>query len=123
MCVTFRPEDKFVRSVNTDEDSLLGECTKYRNLTTPPLRVFARPVNLRVHNPHMSRECIVAGEGFFFGTQVTPHFLFFGVMDRIFVPSQVVWPREDRVAGFACGGIDSLTFVRAGLGVSDTTSP
>ena len=49
----------------------------------------------------MSRQGVVPAESFFFGTQVTTHFLLASVVDSIFVACQIIRSRENGIARFA----------------------
>jgi hypothetical protein len=52
-------------------------------------------------DPEMSRERIIPGEGLLFGAQMTAHFLLSRVVDRVFMSSEIIRPREDGVARLA----------------------
>jgi hypothetical protein len=56
---------------------------------------------LRMDNSEMPRESIIPAEGFFFGADRTVHLLFTRVVDRVFMASEIVRPREDGVAGLS----------------------
>lgn len=59
-----------------------------------------------VHHSHMPCECIVAAEGLLFLANWTMHFLLPGIVDGVLVPSEIVRPRENGVAGLARGGVN-----------------
>jgi hypothetical protein len=67
--------------------------------------------DLRVHDSHVSRQCVVPTETLFFCTKLTPHLLLPGIMDGIFMPREIVRSAEDCVAGFSGRRIDPLAFV------------
>lgn len=57
--------------------------------------LLARPVDFGVHHSHMPGQCIIARESLFFGAQMTADLLLAGIVDRVFVPCQIVGSRED----------------------------
>lgn len=83
--------------------------------------LFARPTNLGMDNPHMPRKCVIAGKGFLLRAQMAADLLFSRIVDRIFMPRKIIWPRENGVARLARRRIDALAFVRTRLRVSQRT--
>lgn len=80
--------------------------------------VLSGEVDFRMNNPHMPGEGVVPRERLLFYTQRTAHFLLARIVNCVLVSGEVVWPREDGVAGLACRGVDSLALVRPRLRVS-----
>ena len=80
--------------------------------------LLARPVDFGVHHSHMPGQCIIARESLFFGAQMTADLLLAGIVDRVFVPCQIVGSREDRIAWLSCRRIDPFALVWASLGVA-----
>jgi hypothetical protein len=93
-------------------------CERARSLIPAPAPLFAGPVNFRVNDTHVPSQSIIAGERLFLGAQMAADLLLTGVVDRILVPRQVVWSREDRPAWLACLRVDPVAPVGTGLGVA-----
>lgn len=75
-------------------------------------------VNFGMHNAHVPRESVAAGEEFFFLAQCASGLLLANVVDRILVPRKIVRPRENCVARLSGPGVDALAFVRPSLRVA-----
>jgi hypothetical protein len=88
-----------------------------RSLIPDLAPLCAGPVNFRVNDPHVPSQNIIAGERLFLGAQIAPGLLLTGVVDRVLVPRQVVWSREDRSAGLACLRVDPVAPVGTSLRV------
>jgi len=71
----------------------------------------------RMTNTEVPGESIVSTEGFLLCTQMTADFLLPRIVNCIFVSCEIVRPRENGVAGFASGGVNSFAFVRSVLRV------
>lgn len=80
--------------------------------------VLSREVYLWMDDSHVSGESVIPGEGLFLGAERTPDLLLADVVDRVFVPCEIVRPREDGIAGLACRRVDTLALVRPGLRVA-----
>jgi len=79
-----------------------------------PLRL-SWPVNIGMHHPHMSGQCVIARESLLFRTQMTSHLLFPCIVDGVFVSGKIVRPRKDGIAWLARTGVDALAFVWTSL--------
>ena len=64
-----------------------------------------------MHDAHVSCQCVVPAECLFFRTQMASYLLLAIVVDRVFVPREVVAAAEGRVARLAGLGIDLLALV------------
>jgi len=73
---------------------------------------------LRMDNSQVSGECIVSAECFLFRTDGTVNLLLTGVVDRVFVPGEIVRPGKDGVAWLSGRRVDSFALVRPRLGIS-----
>ena len=87
-----------------------------RSPVLPPC--LAWPVDVGVYDPHVSGQGVISRKRFLFGAQVAAHFLFPGIVDRVFVTGEIVGTGKDRVAGLAGAGIDALTFMWASLRIA-----
>jgi hypothetical protein len=63
---------------------------------------------------------IVPRKGLLFGAQVTSNFLLAGIVDSVFVTSEIIWTREDRIAGLAGRWINPFALVWSSLRVAET---
>ena len=77
-------------------------------------------LDIRVAHAVVPSECVRPTERLLVCTEVTPYFLFPGVMDRVFVPRKVVGSREDSVAWLAGTRVDAVAPMRAGLAIEKT---
>lgn len=80
--------------------------------------LLARPINFGMHNAHMPCKGIIPTEGLLFGAQVASDLKLARIVDRIFVPSQIVRSREDRIARLSSRWVDALALVRSSLRVA-----
>jgi hypothetical protein len=80
--------------------------------------ILAREIDLWVYHTHVSSQGIVATESLLLHTQCATDFLLSHVVYGVLVPGEVIWPRENCIAGFPCCRIDALTLVRASLRVA-----
>jgi len=80
--------------------------------------VLSGKVDLGMDDTHMPRQGIVARKGLFLHAQRTADLLLASVVDGVFVPGEVVWPREDGVTWLASGRIDAIALVRTSLAVA-----
>lgn len=74
-----------------------------------------------MYHSHVSGKRVVAAKRLFLGTELAPHLELAGVVDRIFVTSQIVGSREDRVARLSSRWVDALTTVRTSLRVAKSS--
>lgn len=76
---------------------------KDRAISNPPLSPpsLAGPINIRMHDPHVSGEGIISGESLLVGAQMTSCFRLACVVNCVFVTGEVIWTGEDGVARFA----------------------
>lgn len=86
--------------------------TSVMSTTPPPLRHINM---LRMDHAQMTSQSVIPAECLLLGTQVTMNFLLARIVDGVLVPREIVWPREDGVAGLSCRWIDSLALVGARL--------
>lgn len=88
----------------------------------PPLPSpsFTRPINIRMHHPHVAGQGIIPRERFFLSTQMTANLLLARIMDGVLMTGEVVRAREDGIARFARGRVGAFAFVRTGLRVAET---
>lgn len=82
--------------------------------TTSPRKLHV----FRMHHSQMSGERIVSAESLLLRTEGTMHLLLARIVNRVFVPGEVVGPGEDSVTGLTGGGIYSLALVWASLGIA-----
>lgn len=101
-----------------DAELLVGEAS-----VPSAASLLARPVHLGMHHAHVSGEGVIATEGLLLSAKMAPHLLLARVVNRIFVPSKIVGPREDRIAWFARRRIDPLTLVGTSLGIAERGVP
>lgn len=80
-------------------------------MVPPSPSVLSRKVDLRVHNPHMPCQCIVARKSLFLNTQCTANFLLAPVVNGVFVSCQVVRTRKNGVARLPGRWVDALALV------------
>ena len=65
-----------------------------------------------MNNAEVTGQGIIPAERLFFSTQMTPYFLFSGVVDRVLMSREIIGPREDGIAGFSSRGVDSFALIR-----------
>lgn len=80
--------------------------------------VLSREVYLWMDHSHVPGESVIPGKRLLLGAERTSDFLLAGVVDCVFVPCEVVRPREDGVAGLARRRVDTLALVWASLAVA-----
>jgi hypothetical protein len=66
----------------------------------------------------VSREGVVTRESLLFATYRTSDSPPAVIVNSVFVPRKIIWPREDRVARVIGRWIDLRARVRAGLGIA-----
>jgi len=82
--------------------------------------VLARELHIRVTHPVMSRQSIRPAEGLLLGAEIAAHLLLAGIVDRVFVTSEIIGPGEDCVAGLARARVDPITAMGPSLTVQET---
>jgi len=92
-----------------------GSASSHSIVITSALAMLTGEIYLRVDDPHMPRQRIVAAECLLLDAKRAADFLLACVVNCIFVSGEVVGPGEDGVAGLAGGGVNALTFVRTRL--------
>ena len=105
-----------VKCQNDDVIQTLKCAISFFSILSPAL---AGPVNIRVHNSHVSGQRVISGESFFLGTKMTSHLLLPRVVNSVLVTCKIIRPRKDRIARLAGAGVYALTFVRTGLRVAE----
>jgi len=71
------------------------------SVSTSPAPVLGQINMSRMADPEMPGESIVPTKCLLLGTQMTPHLLLPRIVDGVFVSCEIVWSRENCVAGFA----------------------
>jgi len=103
-------------------------CLSFRNgpeppnslaAVTPTPALLAVEFDIGVTHAIVSSECVCPAECLFVGAQVAAHLLLARIVNRIFMPCQVVGPREDGIAGLASTRVDAVAPVWAGLAVEE----
>lgn len=92
-------------------------------ITASAFAMLARELHFGMTDSIMSRECICSTEGLLLRAKVTPNLLLLRVVYCVLMPSKIVWPRENGIAGFSSTGIYPFALVRARLGAENSRCP
>lgn len=87
--------------------------------TTP---VLAGEFDIGMADTIMPSESICAAESLLISAEIASHLLLARIVDGILMPSEVVGPREDGVAGLAGARVDTVALVWSRLAVQQARS-